>query len=286
MSEAMSGAEAIDAGQGEAPPGGEGGDAGNISDSPWYGEVEGELKGWVENKAWKTPVDALQSARNLEKLLGADRAGNTVIIPKEGDAEGWGSLYERLGRPEGADGYKFSLEEGQQEGDLGAWFRGKAHEAGLTQEQAASLYGGFNELMAQTKEDSAAQSAAEQQQDISSLRKEWGQEYDTNILAGKKAANRFGLEKEQLSSIESAIGTKGMLSLMAKIGRAMGEHSFVSDDSTGGDFGMTPAAAQHKIAGLLNDESFTKAYLDAQNPGHKSAVDKMKALQQAANPEL
>lgn len=287
MSEAVSASEAL-GGEGQEAPA-EGVQEGNAAESggeqqgPWYGELDNDIKGWAENKGWKTPQDALRSAWNLEKLLGADKAGNALVMPKEDDTEGWNAFYDRLGRPESPDKYQFNLPEGDQESEIGGWFREQAHQLGLTQQQAAKLFEGFNERAAAMHQDQQTQTQAQQTADIAALKKEWGQAYEDNIMAGRKAARQFGFDGEKLSKLESALGTKDMLEMMANIGRSIGEHSFEGGNTPGG-FGLTPAAAKQQVAELKGDEQFNKAYLDAQHPGHKGAVEKMKRLMEAAYP--
>jgi hypothetical protein len=60
---------------------------GSAIDTKWLGETpDPELKGYVENKGWKDPVELLNGYRNLEKLVGQAR----IAMPKdENDAEGY-----------------------------------------------------------------------------------------------------------------------------------------------------------------------------------------------------
>jgi hypothetical protein len=60
--------------------------------------------------------------------------------------------------------------------------------------------------------------------------------------------------------MEGALGTKGMLQFFAKIGKGMGEDSFV-DGSNGGKFGMSPEAARVRINQLKGDPTWSSKYL-------------------------
>ena len=64
----------------------QGGDGGQ----PWFaGFQNAEAKTFVESKGFKDPESLVTSYANMEKLLGADRAGRTVVLPKDAnDAEG------------------------------------------------------------------------------------------------------------------------------------------------------------------------------------------------------
>jgi hypothetical protein len=71
--------------------------------TPWYGDAH---KDYVTSKGWKTADDVIASSQNLEKLLGADKAGRTVVLPKDDtDVDGLKAFRAKLGVPEKADGY-------------------------------------------------------------------------------------------------------------------------------------------------------------------------------------
>ena len=66
----------------------------------WYDAFPEDVRGLVQNKGWQSPVDAIQSYTNLEKFLGADKAGRGLVLPKDdAGADEWGQVYDRLGRP-------------------------------------------------------------------------------------------------------------------------------------------------------------------------------------------
>lgn len=281
MSEAEGSAVGVLAGEGSAPPA-DAPQAGNPA--AWYGEIDQSLVGYIENKGWKSPKDAISGYANLEKLLGADRAGNTVVLPKEGDKDGWGEVYNRLGRPSTAGDYKLDPVDGV---DVDVdWFKEKAHAAGLNQEQASMLFREMTEQQQAESQNREQQTQVKQQQDLQSLKKDWGLQYESNVLAGRKAAKQFGLGEEQLNAMEDSLGTRGLLELMAKIGRSIGEDSFETGNVGERGFGLTPAAAQAQIGDLKTNKDFQSAYLDAGHPGHKEAVEKMTRLLKAAYPEV
>ena len=49
---------------------------------------------------------------SAQKMVGADK----VAIPSAGDAEAWGKVYDRLGRPESGDGYELAPPAGFSHG--------------------------------------------------------------------------------------------------------------------------------------------------------------------------
>lgn len=277
MSDAASGAGVLSGQGGDPSPQAEQ-PTGNAPETPWYGNQE--LSGYIENKGWSQPQQVVEGYQNLEKILG-DKA-NAIVMPKEGDEQGWGALYDKLGRPPTAEGYKFEVPEGGDE-NLTNWFRETAHKTGLTQAQAEAVFNEWNQFAQNGNEEAQAQIAQKAEADITSLKKDWGQEYDANIRAGQQAASRFGFSEEEISGMESVLGTRALLEKFAKIGRAFGEDSFESGTGGRNSFGLTPSAAQQQIAELKGDQTFTAAYLDPAHSGHKAAVDKMNRLMQAAH---
>lgn len=238
----------------------------------WYGQIDSELAGYADNKGWKTAQDALTGYRNLEKLLGADRAGNTLVRPKDDDAEAWKEFFGKIGRPDNKDGYDI-----QGDGDFVEWFKSEALETGLTKAQANRLYESFNEAALAKQETQQQQSEAEKQADVAALKKDYGLAYDANMKIAAKAAKRFGFDQDSIDKMESVIGTKSVLEKFVQIGKAMGEHAFEGGDDNS-SFAMSPGQAKSKINELLADKNFKESYLK----GDQHALDKMEALHEAA----
>jgi hypothetical protein len=241
----------------------------------------------VENKGWTGAEQMLDSYRNLEKSMGAP-ADQILHLPKEdADAEEWGAVYNRLGRPEEASGYEFKGPEVPEGGidltpDLANW----AHEAGLSKKQAQSIYEKYNGRLAEVSEEFQTQRAEQASSDEQALRKEWGTAWEENIAAGTRFRQRFSLDDGTMDKLESALGLRGLLELSAEIGRGLGEHTMPGDteqdSGAGTTFGMTPAAAKAKIGDLTLDEKFMSQYLD----GRPEAVARMTRLHSLAHPEV
>jgi len=288
MSDAMNGSAML-AGNpaGEAPAGNAGGTppasnnntppAGGTPPANWYDSFEdGELKGYVQNKGWKDPSELAVGYKNLEKLLG----GEKLPMPKGADdTEGWGRVYDALGRPKSAEEYKLPLPTGDDGGFAkvaSSWM----HEAGLNQKQAEIIASKWNEYMQTTEGQQTQQSAQKVEQDLTSLKSEWGQAWDENINLGKRAAQTFGLDEAKLSAMEKGLGTGEMLKLMAQIGRGLTEHNYEGGNTPQG-FGMTPAAAKERISALQADRDFSTKYLS----GNADAQAEMKRLMAIAFPD-
>ena len=106
---------------------------------------------------------------------------------------------------------------------------------------------------------------------------EWGQAFDQQIGAGRRAVAALGLDAGKLAAYEEKLGTAEMLKLFATLGSKMGEDTFAGERGEGG-FGTTPAQAKAQIADLKLDKGFMDKYLS----GDKDAVSKMSRLMEAA----
>lgn len=236
----------------------------------WYDSInDADLRGYVQNKGWSDPVELATGYRNLEKLLG----GEKLPMPKgETDAEGWGRVYDALGRPKDATGYKLALPEGADPAFAQA-AAGKFHELGLNAKQASALAEWWNGQAATVTQAQAQAQSQATERDISGLRQEWGQAFDENVEMGRRAAAQFGLDQVKLTAMENAIGTGELLKLMAQVGRGLGEDKFVGSDSRT-SFGLTPAAAKQRIDQLTQDPDFRAKYLSG-NADARAEMDRL-----------
>lgn len=248
------------------------------AEAKWYSGLSEEHLEFVENKRWKDINACIQSHRNLEGMIGKDK----FTRPADDDAQGWADLYGKLGRPDSAQNYKF---EGQNDPEMTDWFSKLAHEAGLSQSQAAKIFASYNDMVGGISAESEEKYNAQVAADIESMKKEHGLAYDAFLQTCKKAANRFGLEKEDIDTIESSWGTKKTMDFLGKIGKSFGEDSFESGGLTD-SFALSPAQAQQKISDLSLDHGFMADYLDPSSIGHKAAKEKMIYLHKFAYPEM
>jgi hypothetical protein len=277
--------------QGSAPAGNPAADAagsGNAAPSgqqsgqsgQWYDAYPEEVRGTIQTKGWQSPADVIQSYTNLEKLLGADKAGRGVVLPKEdAPAEEWNQVYDKLGRPKTAADYKLPVPEGDT-GEFAKMAAGKFHELGLTAKQAAGLAEWWNSQSQEMQTSQFNQLALNSEQEMGQLQQEWGKEYDANIEAARRATRQFGLEEQTLSKIENAIGTREMLKLFANIGKGVGEDSFVDGTRSSG-MGMSPEAARVRISQLKADKEWSAKYLG----GNADAKAELERLMRAAYPQ-
>jgi len=265
--------------QGSVPAGNPDGAAATGQQAPWYQSFPDEVRGLVETKGWQTPVDAITSYANLEKFLGADKAGRGLVLPKDDNPDEWGQVYDRLGRPKAPDGYKLPVPDG----DTGEFAKAAAdifHKAGLTTKQAEALAGWWNQTQQQMNGSQQESLVQRSEQEMAQLQQEWGKDFDANIEAGRRAARQFGVDADTISAMESSIGTRKVMELFTKIGKGLTEDTFVDGAGNRG-FGVSPEAARVRIGQLKADPGWTAKYLG----GDADAKAEMERLLRAAYPE-
>lgn len=218
----------------------------------WLSGLSDDAKGYVQNKGFKDPAAAIDSYRNLEKLMGVPKE-RLLKLPEKEDDPAWAEVHARLGKPATADEYKIDGENKE----FAKWAKGTFHELGLSKKQAETLFGKYNEF-AQGITAKQSQAMAEQlQASEASLKKEWGAAYDQNLMTAKKAAMAFGLTEDVINKLESAMGYDGVMKFMQSVGSKVGEDSFVTSGQSARGFGaMTPEQARNRIAALKQDKDF------------------------------
>lgn len=244
----------------------------------WVNGFDDDTKAYVANKGWDSIEKFLESYRNIEKF----NKGNTNLVEIPGpdaDEETINSFYERIGRPSNADSYGIEFDDDSKESV--DFFTGMAHKHGLTRDQAQSMYNDLNGFNEQQKQAAIDRAQVENDKAVDELKTQWGKDYDANISAGTTALQRLGIEAETIDNLEEKLGTKGVIDLMVKIGKRMGEPDFI-DGSVSSSYGMTPAQARLKMSELKTDPVWMARYLSEDNRDH---VEQMKMLMEIANNE-
>lgn len=157
----------------------------------------------VEAKGWKGKGldDVVRSYRELES-----RIGQSLTVPSDdASKEDWDKFYSRTGRPEKADGYKFSLpsdlpENLPYDAASATEFSNWAHEAGLNQKQAQAIHDNFVRMTARQIEAHQAKEAELSQAAHTEIVREWGlpdtDQYRRNQEMANRAIRQLGLSDE------------------------------------------------------------------------------------------
>lgn len=255
----------IDGGQGTLPPSPPAGAPPAPADPPappaapvpWLPGADDLTVGYVQNKGWKEPSQMLDSYRGLEKLMGADRAGHTVTIPKEGaPPEEWNAFYNRLGRPTEAAGYKLQVPDGAPK-EFAEAASAKMHELGLPQKMGEALGAWWNEWAQTTNQQQMQQAQDQAANEDRELRAEWGKAFDQEVVKAQAAARGLGVDEKAINALQQVLGYKATMQFFNKIGSKIGEPDFATGTSPE-RFGsaMTPPQAMARIAELKADKGF------------------------------
>lgn len=187
-----------------------------------YGDAH---KDYVTAKGWKGVDDVILSNKNLETLLGADKAGRSVLWPKdENDAEGWKAIRSRLGVPEKAEDYQLPLMEGATE--LDAFQKAlvvELHKNGIPKAAAQALAKFVNDFDTQTLQADTAAREKASADGLTALKTEWGTAHDANLGLAVTLMGHMGFTKDEIAALSkdadtlrrfhkgaTALGTKPM----------------------------------------------------------------------------
>ena len=289
MSEVTGSVEAGNPEVASAPSGETSADVQIVAGSPLTHETN---QGWIEGvqdpatKAWAEAKglqngsfeNVLGSYHNLEKMVGADRAGRTVtVLGDDATQEQKDEFYTKLGRPAEATEYSVALPEGATDDTRLNMMRNKAFELGITDAQFAGLAEAdmaYISAVNQGVADKATVSAADAE---AQLRTEWGAAFDLKVAGIDVAAHKLGMSDDQLNGLRESMGPVEAMKFVDGLNTKMGDHSFESGESvTPGH--KTPEQAKQELGELTMNKEFMDAWLDKQHPGHGAAVEKKAAL--------
>lgn len=256
-----------------------GGDA-----NSWFGKLSAEDKAYAENKGWKSAEDGgavFTSYKNMEQLYGADKAGRTIMLPKDAtDTAAMQAIYDKLGRPASPDAYDIELPVGANPEFANAaksWF----HKAGLSSDQAKAVAESYKALEA----DGTKRALEAHQTEVEGLTKEWGDKFASNVETGRAALKAANLTNDQVAKIEMAIGPAAAAKAFEFFGRNYTEAGPPGSETrggTGGFNGMTPAAALSRMDQLRGDTQFQSRYSSNDPKVRGAAIEEMDALAKLA----
>jgi hypothetical protein len=260
-------------------------EATSATSTPWIdGVTNSATKAWAEAKGLQNgSIDnVLGSYHNLEKLMGADKAGRTVtLLGDDATPEARNEFYTKLGRPETGDGYTFKLDDGADTARLDA-MRGKAHELGITDTQFSGLASADLEYLAGAQQASADEAVISKADAELQLKKEWGAAYDVKVAGINVAAAKLGFSDDQLLGLHKAMGPVEAMKFVDGLNSKMGDHDFESGEGVMPNH-KTPQQAKTEMNELSMNKEFMDAWLDRAHPGHKAAVEKKSALARLAS---
>ena len=240
----------------------------------WRSGIPEEIRGHKSLEHIQDVGALAKSYVNAQSMIGADK----IAIPgKHATDEDWGEVYRRLGRPDSPEGYELTneLPEGAEASDdMLSWFKGAAHDAGLTPQQAQKLLGGYNEMLGTMVQNDNGQAEQMRVDAEMELKREFGAAYDDRMANGNAVLQEFGTE--DISEIQLADGRllgdhPEMIKMMVNIGEFI--NSKIGEDSLEGiktSGAMTPGDAQERLSELTAQGS---PYWDQRHPEHEFYVN-------------
>lgn len=279
----------------DGSPGGVSGEAGGeTSGNSFIGEHEGtiDFPEGLEDEIKNDPslkvfikdnkinyANMMKSYVHAQKQMGRDK----VTIPgKNSTEEEWNDFYNKMGRPDLAD-YKVNV-EGMDEDDkeIIEVFKTEAHKIGLLPSQAEKMLAWFQETSNQIGENAQKAIDEKYNQELSALKKEWGDAYDRETKLAEKAFKEFADENDiKALKAQGLLDNLALVKLFNKIGKdLLTEDKF--DKESHGSFGMTQREAETKINDMMSNAN--GPYLNSDHPNHKIAVEEMLKLQSVLYP--
>jgi hypothetical protein len=245
----------------------------------WAKDYGADIQGVITAKKWETPAQAVESYKNLEKLLGGDK----VALPKEPNDPAWEGVWKRLGAYDKPEEYAAAVKPLNGQAVDPAFVQAMsplAKKANLTAAQWETLANGYQDFAAKAL---AAQGpdvdpVVQIEADLATLKSELGPKYDETIAASQRAGKAVGITNDESMALMETLGVKRAVEIMSGLGKKFGvEAPYVSGD--GGPVGdMSPEQARVAIKELTNDKAFVAAYTS----GDVKAKAKMEALHKLA----
>lgn len=223
--------------------------------------------------------DFVKSYLHSQKLVGADK----IPVPnKMATDEDWKAVYDRLGRPETPDGYKYNLpkETKLEESTLKA-FSEEAHKLGLLPKQAEGIINYYNSIAEQSEQAATVNEEAARAEAEAELRKEYGPAYDLKIAQARNlATNTFGADflRDTKLADGSVLGNHPqVVRAFADLASKISEDGIVQGEATSA---MTVKEIDGEIESLTQPGS---AYWDKTHINHRKAVSEVQRLYELKN---
>lgn len=225
----------------------------------WYGDLGDEaLTDWAKNKNFTSAAHAMRAYQNLEKFLGADKAGRGVVVPKEDSpSEEWAAFYDKIGRPQTPEAYELPVPDGTSP-EFANTMAQIMHESGIPKPAAQSLAKAWNEYTESFQQQQNEAKEMEVLQQDAALKREWGAAYNSNIAEANIAVRQFGIEGDTIEALQDAMGYEKTIKFFYDLRQKIGDDKFISGQTPNDPSrsAYSPAEAERTWQSLLNDKDF------------------------------
>ena len=237
-----------------------------LNDMPqWMNDLPDQYKSSASLAKYQTMDSFLDGHEQLSKKM-----GEKFEAPQNEDPDAWNEWYDRTGRPKSAKDYSViedlpfdaaALDSTQQ----------AMHDMGLSDRQYKAMmemYKGSVEHAESASEAAAELASTEATAEaVSTLKKEWGGDFETNVKIANQTLQKFGIA-EQL--VELGLGNS---SLAIKMGLALAQQTGETMLNTDGISGSVGNFAEQVQA--LKEQP---AFRDVTHANHKAICDKIVEL--------
>ena len=177
----------------------------------WKASLSDEVRADKSLENIKDIESLAKSYVHAQKLVGAEK----IPVPnKYATEKDWDAVYEKLGRPKSADGYKYQLPEEQKVDETALKnFSAQAHKLGLLPTQAQGVVNFYNEMMGKQVADADSVALAQREKAMTELKTEWGQAFDQKL--------------QKANNVVSQVFPKGIMSMNLEDGTKIGDHPAV-----------------------------------------------------------
>mgnify|MGYP003134202094 FL=1 len=244
----------------------------------WKASLSEEVRSDKSLENIKDIEGLAKSYVHAQKMVGSDK----IPVPnKYATDKDWDAVYEKLGRPKSADGYKYDLPQDKQVDEASLKeFSSQAHKLGLLPTQANGVVKFYNEMTAKSIQDADSKALAARETSTKELKQEWGQAFDQKINQAATLAKSVGAT--ELFDTNLADGTKlgdhpVMIKAFAELAGKMGEDTITQ---ASGPAYLTPNQIEKQIGELTQPGS---AYWDKNHMNHQAAVQEVLALREKKN---
>lgn len=252
--------------------------AGQPNQTPaWTDSLPEDLKGFALNKGWDSGEKALVGYRELEKFVGADKAGRAVVLPGESATpEEQAEFHRRIGVPAAADGYKIEVPADFPDQTFAATAQGLLHKHHIPKANGEAF---MADVLATIQAGQGTESAAELQRfqaEEAALKDGWGADFGKNIDIAKRGAKKLGFSDEIIDQLEAKAGFAGVIKALHAAGVMLGEGRFVDSGGAGGDVAgaETLEQLQARRSSLVHDKAWSQRY-HANEPTARREYDEL-----------
>jgi hypothetical protein len=237
---------------------------------PWHQGIEAETLGFWQNKGYDLAdpkvfaTKITEHYRNAEKHLGVPQDRLLRLPDKPDDADGWKTVYQRLGAPKDVKEYDFKDIKFGDGTELDEQFttamRSELLKANVAKDKAPDIVKAVVKYLDDADKAEATIRESEKTAQIQKVLKDWGAHRNENELLSLQALKRLNISQADYDKLAAAMGYDWAAEKFLTIGTGLKESSYIDGQSHGPP--PTAAAARAQLDQLTNDPAWGKKLLN------------------------